>query len=217
MHNLNQFYIDRERDFEKVRACIETVRPRMIVVDSLSKAFAGKENDADMRFALDDLQMLARDMAAPVVLIHHLRKRQVTDYTDTFDFDRLRGSSVLAQCATSLIGIDQPDRHEPPRRVSCGKASLGPMPEPFGFEIADSGLTFTDCPESQERVSKLDEAKDFLKRALAEGPRPASEVKEEAKREGVSEHTLRRARRDLCGCEREVGAHNRWVWSLQEA
>ena len=91
------------------------------------------------------------------------------------------------------------------------------MPEPFGFEITDAGLTFTECSEPEQRVSKLDEAKDSLRRALAEGPRPASEVKEEAKREGVSEHTLRRARRDLCDCVREGGDRNRWVWSLLDA
>ena len=91
------------------------------------------------------------------------------------------------------------------------------MPDPFGFEITDEGLTFTECPEPNQRQSKLDEAEDLLKRALAEGPRPASEVKEEAKREGVSEHTLRRARRDLCYCVRERGARNRCVRPLQEA
>ena len=89
------------------------------------------------------------------------------------------------------------------------------MPDPFGFEITDSGLTFTDCPEPEQRQSKLDEAKDFLRRALAEGPRPASEVKEEAKREGVADYTLRQARRDLCEVVRPPGQHPRWVWSLK--
>ena len=210
------YYLDREEDFEQVMALVEATRPRLLVVDSWSKALAGKENDADVRFALNALQGMARIAGIPVVLVHHLRKRQMTDHTDTFDFDRLRGSSVLAHTATSLIGIDQPDRPSPARRVSCGKASLGPMPEPFGFEITDLGLAFGAAPEPHQRQSKLDEAKEFLQEALADGPRPASEVKAEAREAGIAEPTLVRARTLVCDTRRERGGRSLWLWSLPE-
>ena len=212
---LRTYHIDEPEEFEVLSRVVEQVKPRLLVVDSWSKALAGKENDADVRFALDSLQALARSVAAPVVLVHHLRKRQVTDHTDGFDFDRLRGSSVLAQSAACLIGIDQPDRRAPARRVSCGKASLSPLPEPFGFEISDLGLAFGAAPEPDERQSKLDEAKAFLQEALADGPRPASEVKAEAREEGISEETLRRARREICEPRRMAGTACAWEWVLR--
>jgi hypothetical protein len=214
---LRTYHIDDLADFAVLSLVVEQVRPRLIVVDSWSKALAGKENDADVRFALDSLQALARSGEAPVVLVHHLRKRQVTDYTDGFDFDRLRGSSVLAQSAACLIGIDQPDRRAPVRRVSCGKASLSPLPEPFGFEISDLGLAFGPAPEPDQRQSKLEEAKAFLQEALADGPRPASEVMEEGRDEGFTERTLRRAKRELCDYHREGGQRPVWMWSLKQA
>ncbi|MBM3476613.1 MAG: hypothetical protein FJX75_25345 [Armatimonadetes bacterium] len=138
----------------------------------------------------------------------------LTDYSESFDFDRLRGSSVLAQVAACIMGVDQPDRSSEGRRVSCGKANLGPLPEPFGFTITDAGLTFGPPPDDHHQTSRLDEAKAFLRRALADGPRPANEIKEGAKEEGISEHTLRRARADLCVAHRQPGVQTRWLWAL---
>jgi hypothetical protein len=215
-HPFRSYYIDREDDFEQIMGTVEATRPRLVVVDSWSKALAGKENDADVRFALNALQGMARIAGMPVVLVHHLRKRQMTDHTETFDFDRLRGSSVLAHTATCLIGIDQPNRLSQVRRVSCGKASLGPMPDPFGFEITDLGLAFGAAPEPHQRQSKLDEAREFLREALADGARPAGEIKAEAREEGIADFTLRKARRELCDCHRTRGAHNRWLWELRD-
>jgi hypothetical protein len=147
----------------------------------------------------------------------HPRKRQLTDYSGSFHFDRLRGSSVLAQVAACVLGVDQPDRQAPARRVSCGKANLGPLPEPFGFTITDEGLCFGPPPARHAQASRLDEAKAFLRRALANGPRPANEVKEEAKEEGIAEHTFRRAREGLCAYRQEAADRNRTLWALKEA
>jgi hypothetical protein len=224
---LQTYYLDRTDDFDQIFEIAEVSQPRLIVVDSWSKSLAGKENDADVRFCLDSLQGLARFVHAPVLLVHHLRKRQLTDYSESFDFDRLRGSSVLAQVAACIMGVDQPNRgagrtgdlacHRGDlacRRASCGKANLGPLPEPFGFTITDAGLTFGPPPEEHAQTSRLDDAKAFLRRALADGPKPANAVKDEAKEEGISDVTLRRAKQGLCQCIRQGGGHNRWLWAL---
>ena len=163
-------------------------------------------------------------MAIPVVLVHHLRKKQLGDYAEGFDFDRLRGSSVLSQMATCVIGVDQPTRGVPHCRVSCGKANLAQPPKPFGFAVTGgfqkgvpATLTFGAPPERLGPGSRLDEARDFLRQALADGPRPASEVKEEAKAAGIAEETLKRARRGVAASIRERGGHNRWLWALVPA
>jgi len=215
------YYLDRPRDYEAVVDAVTLSQPRALIVDAWSKSLAGSENDADVRFCLDDLQSLARTLRIPIVLIHHLRKKQLTDYAEGFDFDRLRGSSVLSQVATCIIGVDQAERGVPHCRVSCGKANLAPLPEPFGFTItggfrsgAPAQLIFGPPPHRDEPTSRLDEAKAFLRQALANGPRPANEVKEEAKEEGISEHTLRRARADVCVAHRQPGSQTKWLWAL---
>ena len=211
---LQTYYLDRPDEMDAISDVAAVSRPRLIVVDSWSKSLWGKENDADVRFCLDSLQSLARHVSAPVLLVHHLRKRQLTDYSESFDFDRLRGSSVLAQVAACVIGVDVPDRSADGRRVSCGKANLGPLPEPFGFSISDEGIAFGPPPELNEQTSRLDAAKAFLRRALADGPRPANEVKEAAREEGISEFTLRRAKSEVCVAHRQAGGHTKWLWSL---
>ncbi|MBM3476199.1 MAG: hypothetical protein FJX75_23250, partial [Armatimonadetes bacterium] len=211
---LQTYYLDRPDDFDQIFEVAEVSQPRLIVVDSWSKSLAGKENDADVRFCLDSLQGLARVVRAPVLLVHHLRKRQLTDYSESFDFDRLRGSSVLAQVAACIIGVDQPDRSTESRRISCGKANLGPLPDPFGFTITDTGLTFGPPPDEHHQTSRLDEAKAFLRRALADGPRATNEVKEEAKEEGISQDTLLAAKRQVCRFSRAGGRGGTWLWSL---
>jgi len=217
------YYVDRGRDFRRIAAMVRFHRPRMVVVDAWSKALAGRENDSEVRFCLDWLQRLAADMTAPVVLIHHVRKAHAGDWAEGFDFDRLRGSSVLAQVAVSVIGVDQSDRRSEHRRVSAGKATLAPLPEPLGFRVqgrVDLGepvrLLFGPPPGAGSRVSRLDEACRFLRRALADGPRPASEVKEEAKAARISEGTLIRAKNGLCKAQKLPGPRPVWVWSLLE-
>jgi len=163
-------YLDWPEDLAKVAYRVEELRPRVMVVDAWSKSLAGSENDADVRFCLDDLQTLAREYHMPIVLVHHLRKKQLTDYAEGFDFDRLRGSSVLSQVATCVIGVDQPTPGTPNCRVSCGKANLAPLPEPCGFSVTGgfktglpASLTFGPPPEKTEPGSRLDEAKAFLR------------------------------------------------------
>jgi hypothetical protein len=64
------------------------------------------------------------------------------------------------------------------------------------------------------RHARLDAAKAFLRRALADGPRPANEVKEAAREEGIAEDTLLAAKRQVCHFSRAGGRGGTWLWSL---
>ena len=67
--------------------------------------------------------------------------------------------------------------------------------------------------------TKRDAAAEFLEGLLADGPMPASEVKEEAEAEGISERTLKRAKQELGveavreGRSGEIGG-DLWCWRL---
>lgn len=69
-----------------------------------------------------------------------------------------------------------------------------------------------------EDRSALEEAKDFLREALTDGPRPAREVQKEAEQAGIAERTMRRARTALSIKPAKIGRpgekEQRWFWSL---
>jgi putative DNA primase/helicase len=60
----------------------------------------------------------------------------------------------------------------------------------------------------------LREAKDFLREALAAGPRPAKDLEKEAKAAGIAERTLRRARKLLKIRAHKDGFREGWTWVL---
>ena len=65
------------------------------------------------------------------------------------------------------------------------------------------------------RRRKIAEAKAFLKCALAERVRPASEVLREAGRAGIAERTLYHAKAALGVASTRQGYYGgRWVWAL---
>jgi len=69
----------------------------------------------------------------------------------------------------------------------------------------------------QSDVSRLNEAMEFLREALAPGEREVDEVRAEAKRCGIADQTLRRARELLKIRPRREGAPNtkqRFYWAL---
>ena len=75
-------------------------------------------------------------------------------------------------------------------------------------------------PQDQEHADARSEAVEFLECVLADGPVPASRVKEEAEDAGISESTLKRAKK-VVGVityrENEAGEKRgagRWMWKL---
>jgi hypothetical protein len=59
----------------------------------------------------------------------------------------------------------------------------------------------------------LREAIEFLRHVLASGPTPASRVRQAAKEQGISEHTLRRAKGHL-GVISDKDGLAKWDWRL---
>jgi hypothetical protein len=61
-----------------------------------------------------------------------------------------------------------------------------------------------------------EEAQKFLRTALADGPRPASELLDLADARGLTRRTVQRAFHDLEGCTTKRGFQAGWWWSLGE-
>jgi hypothetical protein len=80
---------------------------------------------------------------------------------------------------------------------------------------ADDALRI-ERPQDGE-PTELDEAKDWLRDALADGPRPAKEMLAMAKKDGLSKRTLDRARADLGVRASKKDVAGGWKWNLPGA
>jgi putative DNA primase/helicase len=125
---------------------------------------------------------------------------------------------------------------EPERIMVRVKNNIGPNDGGFGFHIDTAPLIerpdieatrivwesplegsalelLNDAEGETGKVSKLDEAKRFLRAALSKGERPATEIKAAAAAENITGGTLKRASE---GGEiiKQKDGHGGWNWSL---
>ncbi|MBD0327819.1 MAG: hypothetical protein ICV68_15400 [Pyrinomonadaceae bacterium] len=133
-----------------------------------------------------------------------------------------------------VVGKDLQDENR--RVVASTKNNLAKPPKSLMFELeeAEGGAVHVNwlgqsevsakdllaTPQDQEHADARSEAVEFLNEVLANGAVPASQVKEEAEDAGVSERTLKRAKK-VVGVvtyrENEAGegrGTGRWMWKL---
>lgn len=181
------------RDHEAINKLAKEMDASMIVIDSLSGGHAIDENSSEMRRVLQLLTQTAGLLNVPVIVAHHVRKRQTFE-DDKVTLDRVRGSNAIVQFCRAVYGLWKPNQDSEAVRVECLKNSFAPKTAPFGFAIQDGGVAFGSAPEPIREMTALDVAVDFLKELLANAPMRASEVSERAKAEGITTSTLYRAK-----------------------
>ena len=130
-----------------------------------------------------------------------------------------------------LVGCDPDDQAK--RAIVQIKNNLEAFGKPLGYEIregqfwwtgesdltADKILSLGAKEESAEWSNARSDAEDFLREVLADGPRLASDVEEDARKAGLSKATLRRAK-DAIGVKsrpRGFGKDKQWFWVLPGA
>jgi len=193
---------------------------RAIVVDSLSGAHRLDENKPKVRELLQRLAGMAARLRVPIVLVHHLRKKNLLEPV-AVSLDRIRGSSTIPQFCRSVLAAYRLKEADPtaPVRLEAIKSTFCAPPKPLGFTIGDGGLEFGEAPELEKPESQLDRAIEFLQALLETGPVPWQEIDEERQGAGISEPTLDRAKAKLKIVARREGqkgvkGSGRWVWAL---
>ncbi|MBN1874724.1 MAG: AAA family ATPase [Anaerolineae bacterium] len=219
---------------ELLRQMIETVRPALIVVDSLSSVTSKGENSIeDVRAILGYLNSLATTYQIAILLIHHLRKRsgaQMVVLPGIMDvgIDDFRGSTHITAMARSVMGLSvvqtgpEFDRNGP-RKLAVLKTNLCRHPDPVGCELLplhDGGVMVQweeKAPEPYKAPTKIDECKLWLTAFVrdAEEPLRPKEIIREATNEGYSRPMVYRARKELPQIQDTDGSRNpenRWQW-----
>ena len=187
---------------------------------------AWASSDQRVRQALAPLAGVAADTGCAVLLVRHLNKSAGPNAV-------YRGSGsmgILGAARTGLLLAPHPD--DPDLRVlAMTKTNLGPPAPSLGFRLSagEAGatvqwagpidLTADELCGGQARQAARrprERAADFLRDALANGPRPASELEKLAAAAGISWGTVRRAK-EVLGVEVQQKREDdrpAWYWSL---
>lgn len=208
-----------------LREAMETYRPRLVIIDPITAYLAETDThrDADVRTVLAPLAELAAEYDAAIVYIMHLRKSQA----DRAIY-RAGGSIAFIGAARSalLVGRDPDDGR---RGIAHIKSNLSPLAPTVGFEIVDGRFVWVGESDltadrmlapatGDEERSAIEEATDWLAATLEGGDWvPASEIMSAARRDGISDRTLRRAaaRLEIEKSRRGVGRSKPWYWRLR--
>lgn len=225
------------RDLPWIERAIKVVDAALVIVDPLV-GFLGDSKeinanaDQDMRRVLNPFGQLMRKMGAAGVVVRHLRKQAASSTL-------YRGSGSIAISATArgglLVARDPEDRTKKRRILSVQKTNLAEEAGSLAYHITanhegypyvvwegkshHTAETLLAEPAGIEEQTQAEEAVDFLEEELRAGPAMSHAVMAEAKRNGISLHTLRRARLQL-EIKRENGnvyKHgDKWAWKLPE-
>jgi len=214
------------RDLELLEEVITKVKPALIVVDPI-QAYIRADVDIyrtnAVREVMHGLGRLAEKHNVAIVPLRHRTKanqnRSGLSGIGSVDFNAA-ARSVL------LVGADPDNKDE--RVMIQTKSSYARLGEPQGFSITADGLNNpvfkwmgvsklneAAIDAKEEEPGKLEEAIDFLKVELAAGAQDVGKIKKAASKAGISESTLRRARRNMgvqVHCEDKNTNH--WIWKL---
>jgi hypothetical protein len=232
-----QGFVLTDRHIEGLKAKVIAEGIKLIVIDPLAGYLDEKTNsysDQHARAALRPLQVMASETGVCVLLVRHMTKGGTNNAV-------LRGGgSIGFSGAARLTMLAGPHPEDPNQRIlTVASTNLSKTPESLVYEIVDdtrfptgassfigklnwvgtSSFTSSDMltePENEERGA-LGEAEAFVRSYLADGSKNAATVTAAARKVGISDRTLRRARMKVAAAERVGwGSEGEWRWTLRE-
>ena len=228
---------DPGRDMALLEASAERLAaPRLLILDPIVSAVTGDSHKgAEVRRSLQPVVALAQRLGCAVVGVTHFSKG--TAGRDPAE--RITGSIAFAALARLVLVAAkvQADQGEEPRRVLVrAKSNIGPDDGGFAYSLdrVDVALDVEGqrvhwlealqgsardvlaeaeaVPDRDEESSALDEAVQFLRSELRDGPKPAKAIFLEARDAGHSERTIKRAKFELQA--ESIKEKAGWVWAL---
>ncbi len=222
-------------DLERIEAMLMQ-RPeiRLVTIDPVSAYLPGVDSykNTDMRAVLAPWADMAARRRVALVCVSHLNKGSGQAIY------RTAGSIAFTAAARAVFGVTKDAEDEARRLVVPVKNNLGKDAGGLAYRVreADNGAPRIEWEPDAVHISAdeamawrsddehrtaTDEAVDFLREVLADGPVKAKDVHLEARNAGISDKALRRARERLGIKPRKQGGHfgknaQCWVWSLPD-
>jgi AAA domain len=217
-------------DVDVLREMLEQLHPKLVVIDPI-QAYLGAGVDMhranEVRPLLSGLSKLAEEYHTAVILIRHLGKS-----TKSKAMYSGLGSIDFAAAARSVLLAGE---HNGQKLLAHVKSSLAPTGKSMSYSIGgESGFTWggasdvtadelrlyePETPNSEDEQSSIDEALEFLESQLTEGAMPGKDMFKQARQSGISQATLKRAKKELGVRSRRSSKGNEgdgtWLWYLE--
>lgn len=232
---------DPSKDMPHLSAQIKLVPDvRLVIIDPVVSAISGDSHkNAEVRKGLQPLVDLGADTGACIVGISHFNK---SGGNTSNPLDLISGSIAFAAVARVVLGaakLTAPDEEHGHSRIFCRiKSNIGPDEDGIGYDLRMEPLTGQPgieastvlwgqyvtghsrdllsqaAPEDSnpKANTRASEAQEFLKEILSGGAIAQKTVEEEAGKAGISEKTLRRAKKDLSVMSKKN--FSGWVWEM---
>ncbi len=214
-------------DLGQIRELIQRRNIKFMVLDPLT-AFIGDSintwNEHHIRRALTPVAQMADEVGAAVLAIRHLKK------TADKAINRGGGSIGIIALARSAMMLGTDPNDESVRVLAMTKSNLAAKPPSLRYTLAEAsngavgveweGATDLSAEDIGQRVTQeergaVDEAVEFLKESLRDGAQPTTKINSDAKSLGISEATVRRARKSLgIRARKEAIGKRRWLLEL---
>ena len=223
-----------DADVALIEQAIVDEKAALLIVDPLVAYLpdgVDSNSDHSVRRALVRLKGLAERTDCAVVCVRHWRKAST-------DNALYRGSGSIGFIAASrsglVVGRDPEDESGKRRVLASSKMNLAPLPPSLSFclevkldatfphvkwgEVSKHSASALTSPESEKDRSAVDDAANFLEERLADGWVPVKVIMKEGKEQGISEPSIRRAKKRLKLRKDHLGKpgdeDQLWVWGL---
>ena len=226
------------RDLPILDALVERVDAALVIFDPLVAflpAGVSASIDQHVRHALGKLKASAERTGAAIVLVRHLNKSASANPL----YRGLGSVGIIGAARSALLLAADPE--DPQRRIlALAKGNLSRPPASLAFRLeeipaaqvarvvwdSESPWTATELldahvqkmADGNDTLSAIAAARAWLREALAAGPRPASELRDEAADRGIGQNALYAARKaESITMAKERRVHGRWFWALETA
>ncbi len=240
MHQGGERYpFDPANDLDALREALKYVPDvRLIVIDPVVSAITGDSHkNAEVRRGLQPLVDIAGQFGCAVLGVTHFSKgtsgrNPVERITGSLAFAAL-ARVVMVTAKRETVGEQQGERI-----ILRAKSNIGPDGGGFVYELQEDDLpeypgvkassvrwgemvsgTASDllAEAEQRHDGNGSDATSFLRDLLARGDMPATDIYQEAKREGYSAGTMKRAKEKIGAKSVKQGMGAGWVWQLPTA
>jgi putative DNA primase/helicase len=230
---------DPATDIGQLRTAIRQlgISPKLLIVDPIVSAVAGDSHKgSETRRSLQPLVDLGAAEGCAVLGISHFSKG--TAGRDVVE--RVTGSLAFGALARLVYAAAKmPDDRGGSRFIARAKSNLGPDGGGFGYELQQQALpgnsaisastliwgeaiegnardilAQAEVTEDMDTKSQTDEAMDWLRDLLMQGPVKATDAIKKAKAVGITEKSARSARQRLGIRPRKQSYTGGWVWAL---
>ncbi len=220
-------HVDLIRDsLDKLPAC------KLVVIDPIG-SYLGDKVDAhrenEVRSVLAPLGILAAERGVSILLVAHPPKF-VSGNAD----DNVLGSRAFTGIVRSVFHLVSDTDNKQRRLLLAGKTNIGAMAPGLAFHIEGyrnhawveweaeplEGMYADDAMKPNgsrgPKADKLNQAIDWLRTLLADGPKHQNEIVTEAEKAGYSRATIRRAKDQLGINPQKREFSGRWEWALPQ-